>query len=92
PAHFRYPTDIKEEIFGKSQFSACYPKLALQVWTDITEDSRKKYNLESSLFDDLDIKYTSLTAQTNALTRYMLCRGIESFDEMTVESFTDFRV
>ncbi|ELM6647422.1 hypothetical protein Q2Y22_001296 [Vibrio vulnificus] len=93
PAHFRFDKGIKEEILGNSPFSLCYPKLALEVWVDTTEDSRKKYNLgPSSRFHNLDIKYTSLTAQTVTLSRYMICRGIESFEEMTVESFTDFRV
>ncbi|HHC7250425.1 TPA: hypothetical protein ACN380_004196 [Vibrio parahaemolyticus] len=93
PAHFRHDKRVKDEIFASSPISLCYPKLALEVWVDVSDSSREKYKgMFTSRFDDLNIKYTSLTAQTVTLSRYMICRGIESFDEMTVESFTDFRV
>ncbi len=93
PAHFRYGKRVKNEIFASSPISLFYPKLALEIWVDISDSSREKHKgVFTSRFDDLNIKYTSLTAQVTTLSRYMICRGIESFDEMTVESFTDFRV
>ncbi|KOO14439.1 hypothetical protein AKJ18_12875 [Vibrio xuii] len=93
PAHFRHDKRVKDEIFVSSPISLCYPKLALEIWVDVSDSSREKYKGRfTSRFDDLNIKYQSLTAQITTLSRYMICRGIESFDEMTVESFTDFRV
>ncbi|WP_367971281.1 hypothetical protein RJD38_11240 [Vibrio scophthalmi] len=93
PAHFRYEKTVKDEILASSPISSCYPKLALEIWVDVTDKSREKYKgMFTSRFDDLNIKKTSLTSQTATLSRYMICRGIESFDEMTVESFVDFRV
>ncbi|MCG9705009.1 hypothetical protein [Photobacterium damselae] len=93
PAHFRYEKTVKDEILASSPISSCYPKLALEIWVDVTDKSREKYKgMFTSRFDDLNIKKTSLTSQTATLSRYMICRGISSFDEMTVESFVDFRV
>lgn len=93
PAHFRFEKEVKQEIFGRNPISLCYPKLALEIWVDTTEKSRQTYGeVLTSRFDDLDILYRSLTSQTATLSRYMICRGIESFEDMTVESFTDFRI
>ncbi|EIO5872160.1 hypothetical protein RII72_003800 [Vibrio parahaemolyticus] len=93
PAHFRFDKGIKDEIFTRSPISVCFPKLALDIWVDSSAKSREKYEgMFTPRLDDLDIKQQSLTVQTNVICRYMICRGIESFSEMTVESFADFRV
>ncbi|ROR69460.1 hypothetical protein EDB59_0088 [Vibrio crassostreae] len=93
PAHFRWDKDVANEIVGSSPLSHCYPKLPLEILCDSSEKRRESFKgYFSSRFHDIDIKYTSLTSNTSFIARYMLCRGIETFEEMTPESFADFRI
>lgn len=93
PAHFRFSGGVKDEIFATNSISSCYPRLALEIMVDVPNTHRKKYEgMFTSRLDDLHISYKSLTSQVSTISRYMICRGVESFDEMTVESFTDFRI
>ncbi|OEE68063.1 hypothetical protein A1OO_20245 [Enterovibrio norvegicus FF-33] len=93
PAHLRWDTDVVEEIHGSSPLSLCYPRLALEVLAESSKIRQEKYKgIITPKLTGFDIKPKSLSANANQIARYMLCRGIESFNEMTVESFVSFRI
>ncbi|MBE4255712.1 hypothetical protein HJ080_06080 [Vibrio parahaemolyticus] len=93
PAHLRWEDDLVEEIHSSTPLSRCYPRLALEVLAESSKARQEKYKgIITPKLTGCDIKPKSLSANSNQIARYMLCRGIESFDEMTVESFVSFRI
>ncbi|MCW8335113.1 hypothetical protein MD483_14935, partial [Vibrio sp. DBSS07] len=93
PAHLRWDADVVEEIHNSSPLSICYPRLALEVLAESSKTRQEKYKgIITPKLTGTDLKPKSLSANSNQIARYMLCRGIESFDEMTVESYVSFRI
>ncbi|TKG04211.1 hypothetical protein FCV76_03660 [Vibrio sp. F13] len=93
PVHLRWEAEVVQEIKVLTPLSSCFSKLALEVMAESSETRCEifKCYFEPKL-NGLKIKPRSMSANSNLIARYMFTRGIESFEEMTVDSFVDFRI
>ncbi|PMG46192.1 hypothetical protein BCU90_16295 [Vibrio lentus] len=93
PAHLRWEAEVVEEIKVITPLSSCFPKLGLEVMAESSESRCAKFEgYFNPKLNGLKIKPKSMSANSNLIARYMFTRGIESFEEMTVDSFVDFRI
>lgn len=92
PASLRYRgLKPENELIKLSLFSSFFTRFALELCAETTPNKYKAFeSIFESKLDGCAISYTSRTANMGYLCQYAICCGINSFDEMTPQSFTDF--
>ncbi len=96
PASLRWGSvPIANELLNWTKWSHCYPRIAIELNAEAKRPDKKNSYLpyiQKEVIKDFTPKRTTLTANVSFISRFMICCGVCSYENMTPELFSDFMI